>query len=71
MTRALVLIGVLFISSCVMASPGEVDSLGCHHDAKEGYHCHRGLLAGKSFASKADAQRALKEAQDKAAKGGK
>ena len=37
-----------------------LDDLGCHHNRKAGgYHCHRGDLAGRSFASKADAVLAL------------
>lgn len=32
---------------------GGLDSYGCHHNRKAGgYHCHRGPLAGQSFASK-------------------
>ena len=43
---------------------GGLDSLGCHHDRQRGgYHCHRGPLAGRSFASKADAEKALREQQ--------
>ena len=43
------------------AHGGGIDGLGCHHDRKRGgYHCHRGALAGQSFASKAEAGRALK-----------
>ena len=34
------------------AQGGGPDSLGCHTDRKRGdYHCHRGELAGRSFAS--------------------
>ncbi|MBE0532647.1 MAG: thermonuclease family protein [Rhodospirillales bacterium] len=37
--------------------------MGCHHNRKAGgYHCHRGPLAGQSFASKEDAARALQRA---------
>ncbi len=39
---------------------GGLDGLGCHHDRKAGgYHCHRGALAGRTFASKAEAVLAL------------
>ncbi len=39
---------------------GGLDDLGCHHNRKAGgYHCHRGVLAGRSFASKAEAVLAL------------
>ena len=42
------------------AHGGGLDGLGCHHDRKQGgYHCHRGGLAGQSFASKAEAEQAL------------
>ena len=42
------------------AHGGGLDSLGCHNDRKQGeYHCHRGELAGQSFASKAEAEGAL------------
>lgn len=47
-----------------LAHGGGLDSLGCHHDRKRGgYHCHRGPLAGQSFASKADALKALEAKQ--------
>ncbi len=47
-------------STLADAHGGGLDSLGCHHDHKHGgYHCHRGPLAGRSFASKSDAIRAL------------
>jgi len=36
---------------------GGLDALGCHNDRQRGgYHCHRGPLAGRSFASKAQAE---------------
>ncbi len=39
---------------------GGLDSLGCHNDRKRGeYHCHRGELAGRTFASKVEAEKAL------------
>ena len=42
------------------AHGGGLDDLGCHHNRKAGgYHCHRGALAGRSFASKAEAVLAL------------
>ena len=35
------------------AHGGGLDAYGCHHNRKAGgYHCHRGQLAGQSFASK-------------------
>src|SRR5688572_3648245 len=43
---------------------GGLDSLGCHRDRKlGGYHCHKGPLAGRYFASKAEALSALRLAQ--------
>lgn len=45
---------------------GGLDSLGCHHNRKlGGYHCHRGELAGMSFASKSAAQQELAKRQAK------
>ena len=42
--------------------PGGLDAHGCHHNRKAGgYHCHRGPLAGQSFASKAEMLRRLEE----------
>lgn len=42
------------------AHSGGLDSLGCHHNRKAGgYHCHRGNLAGQSFVSKGEAQKAM------------
>jgi hypothetical protein len=49
-----VLLAVL-LSDLVFAHPGGLDSSGCHNDRKHGgYHCHRGELAGQSFASKSE-----------------
>ncbi len=46
----------LFLPFDLPAHGGGLDSLGCHHDRKRGgYHCHRGPLAGRYFASKAEA----------------
>jgi hypothetical protein len=45
----------------VHAHGGGLDGHGCHHDRKNGgYHCHQGLLAGQSFASKQEMLSALK-----------
>jgi hypothetical protein len=39
---------------------GGLDKLGCHSDRRrDNYHCHRGPLAGRTFRSKAEAQREL------------
>jgi hypothetical protein len=55
-------IGILALAISAIAHGGGLDSLGCHHDRQRGgYHCHRGPLAGKSFASKAEAEKALEQ----------
>jgi hypothetical protein len=44
----------LFLCAILPAYPhgGGLDAYGCHHNRKAGgYHCHRGPLAGQSFAS--------------------
>ena len=47
-------------SELARAHGGGLDSLGCHNDRKQRkYHCHRGELAGQSFASKAEAEESL------------
>ena len=39
---------------------GDLDALGCHHNRKAGgYHCHRGDVAGQSFITKGEAQKAM------------
>ena len=49
-------LSALGLASPAHAHGGGLDSLGCHHNRKAGgYHCHRGVLAGQHFASKADA----------------
>lgn len=53
-------VGVLFAPTPVVAHGGGLDGRGCHNDRKNGgYHCHRGPLAGQSFASSSEAGRAL------------
>lgn len=60
----LVLLAASLFSSVVLSHGGGLDSLGCHHNRKlGGYHCHRGELAGQSFASKADALKVLNAKQ--------
>jgi len=50
----------LFAPQAARAHRGGLDSLGCHHDRIHGgYHCHRGSLAGRSFTSKTEAERAM------------
>jgi len=54
------LVVALAFTSSLAAHGGGLDSLGCHNNRKQGgYHCHRGPLAGQSFASKAEAEKAL------------
>jgi len=51
---------LLLLPAIAWTHPGALDAHGCHHDPKAGgYHCHRGLLAGQSFASKAEMLRQL------------
>src|SRR5260221_8895980 len=53
--RGYLFIACLSASSLAFGHGGGLDSEGCHNDKKAGgYHCHRGPLAGKSFASKGD-----------------
>lgn len=50
------------------AHTGKVDDLGCHKDRQSGYyHCHEGALAGRKFARKTGAKRALKKLEIEAA----
>lgn len=59
---------VFFVSVFASAHPGGRDSLGCHRDKTAGnYHCHEGVLAGRAFASKAEAQAAFDEQNKTAA----
>ena len=51
---------VLTLPTNAFAHGGGLDSLGCHHNRiAGGYHCHRGVLVGRSFESKAEAVLAL------------
>ena len=61
MKAQVALVGLLSLSAIVLttvpvhAHGGGLDAHGCHHDRKNGgYHCHHGLLAGQSFASKSE-----------------
>ncbi len=55
----LLLITLGLLSVQANAHGGGLDGLGCHHNRKAGgYHCHRGGLAGQSFGSKVEAQKA-------------
>ena len=43
---------VMLTAGPLLAHSGGLDIHGCHHDRiNGGYHCHRGPLAGQSFAS--------------------
>jgi len=55
----------LLISTPAFAHGGGLDGYGCHHNRKAGgYHCHRGVIAGQSFASKDEMLEAMRK-QDK------
>jgi len=44
-------LGIAASTDCA-AHSGGLDAYGCHHNRKQGgYHCHRGEMAGQSFAS--------------------
>ena len=44
--------------SSLYARNWRLDDLGCRYDYNEGgYHCHRGLLAGKKFKHRQEAER--------------
>ncbi len=52
----------LLLATILPAYPhgGGLDAYGCHHNRKAGgYHCHRGPLAGHSFASQEEMLRKL------------
>jgi endonuclease YncB( thermonuclease family) len=52
----------LLLPSIAFAHGGGLDGYGCHNDRKRGgYHCHRGPLAGQSFASQGEMLAALKD----------
>jgi hypothetical protein len=41
---------------------GGLDGYGYHHNRKAGgYHCHRGVMAGQSFASKDEVLEAMRK----------
>lgn len=47
----LLALGIAASTDCV-AHGGGLDAYGCHQNRKRGgYHCHRGEMAGQSFAS--------------------
>src|SRR5258706_16177732 len=54
-SRVILFVAGLAVSGLAFAHGGGLDGDGCHNDKKAGnYHCHRGPLAGQTFASKAD-----------------
>ncbi|MDR2819444.1 MAG: thermonuclease family protein [Desulfovibrio sp.] len=56
---ALLFLAIAFPATA-FAHPGGLDGYGCHNDRKRGgYHCHRGPLAGQSFASQGEMLAAL------------
>ena len=58
------LVIVLAWTTSASAHGGGQDANGCHNDKKAGnYHCHKGLLEGQSFGSKAEAMKALEKAK--------
>jgi hypothetical protein len=56
------LFGFLFVTSATAdGHSGIVDGYGCHRDPKKGnYHCHQGPYAGKSFPSREEFLRQLR-----------
>lgn len=63
------LLGLMVLSpTLALSHGGGLDGYGCHHDKKHGgYHCHRGQLAGKSFASQHEMLGVLKALEAKKA----
>jgi len=52
------------LAALAQAHPGGLDQYGGHHDRQNGgYHFHRGLLAGQTFATKEEALAALAAAE--------
>jgi hypothetical protein len=49
-----------FDTPLALAHEGSLDGFGCHpNSGQKSYHCHRGLLAGQTFVSKAEMLHAL------------
>jgi len=58
-TSAAILALLLVAAPAARAHGGGLDRYGCHHNRIEGgYHCHRGPLAGRAFATAGAARRA-------------
>jgi len=63
-TAALVMAALILTTPIAYGHGGGLDANGCHYDRKAGnYHCHRGPLAGRTFKSKEEAIKALREEQ--------
>jgi hypothetical protein len=63
------LAALLTSSGFAFAHGGGLDGYGCHNNRKQGgYHCHRGEMAGQSFASQKEMLQAMKEDRKKAPK---
>lgn len=53
--KLFLLVGLLLLACYAVAHPGGLDKYGCHWNrtvTPNNYHCHRGPLAGQSFANK-------------------
>ena len=60
----IVLMASLATAMAVHAHGGGMDKHGCHMNRKEGiFQCHKGPLAGQTFANKSEAQAALGQSQ--------
>jgi len=57
----ILLLSASFLPNISYSHGGGLDKFDCHHNRKaDGYHCHRGPLAGESFASKKEMLKKLK-----------
>jgi len=64
--RCLFCVAALLVVAAAHAHGGGLDGYGCHHNRKQGgYHCHRGPLAGQTFANQQEMLEALKRLQEK------
>jgi hypothetical protein len=60
---------VALVPTQAEAHGGGLDGYGCHHNRKQGgYHCHRGPMAGQSFASQQEMLNAMKKGEEKTPK---
>jgi micrococcal nuclease len=67
----LILVAALLLPWQGRAHRGRLDSLGCHPSYSRvlagptvGYHCHWGVLSGRTFASKEEALKAIQELRE-------